>query len=75
MKAQLEEASGIFKEDDINIRHIKKVGCLKAEGKNGYQCDVDIDLDIKLPFIGFQKQSGIQSLRFVKTDNGWSVVQ
>lgn len=75
MKAQLKDSSGIFNEEDITINHIKKVGCTKAKDKAGYQCDIDIDVEIKLPFVGTQKQTGIQSIRFVNTDNGWSAVQ
>ncbi len=74
-KAQLEGSTGIFKEEDITIRHIKKIACSEAEGKSGYLCDVDIDLDIKLPFVGVQKQTGIQSFRFIKNDDGWNVVR
>lgn len=74
-KAQLEQSAGIFDEKDITIRYIKKIGCNKAEDKGGYLCDVDVDIDVKLPFVGTQNQKGVQSLRFVKTDNGWSVVQ
>ena len=47
IKAQLEESSGIFKEEDMTIRHIKKVGCNKAEDQSGYLCDVDIDVSVK----------------------------
>lgn len=75
IKSQLEQSSGVFKEGDINVRYIKKIGCHKAEEQGGYLCDVDIDVDLKLPFVGVQNQKGVQSLRFVRTDDGWSVVQ
>lgn len=75
IKSQLEQSSGVFKEGDINVRYIKKIGCNKAKEQGGYLCDVDIDVDLKLPFVGVQNQKGVQSLRFVRTDDGWSVVQ
>lgn len=75
IKAQLEQSNGMFDEEDITVRYIKKVGCSKAQEQGGYLCDVDIDLDVKLPFVGTQNQKGVQSLRFVKTDDGWNVVQ
>lgn len=74
-KAQLEQSAGMFDEQDITVHYIKKVNCNKAEGKGGYLCDVDVNIDVKLPFVGTQNQKGVQSLRFVKTDDGWNIVQ
>ena len=75
LKSQLEQSSGVFKEGDVKVRYIKKIGCNKVEEQGGYQCDVDIDVDLKLPFVGVQNQKGVQSFRFVKTVEGWNVVQ
>ena len=59
--SQLEQSSGMFNAEDIKVHHIKKVGCTKADEKSGYLCDVDVDIDVKLPFVGTQKQKGVQS--------------
>lgn len=74
LKSQLESSAGVLKEEDLTINSIKKIGCKEAEGSSGYNCDIDVDIDIKMPFIGKQKQKGVQTLRFVKTDEGWSAV-
>lgn len=75
IKIQLETTGDIFKEDDISINSIKKVGCSEAKDKPGYNCDIDVDIDIKMPLIGKQKQQGVQSIRFVETNNGWEAVR
>ena len=75
LKTQLKSTGGIFNEDDVSINSIKKIGCTEAKEKSGYHCDINVDIDIKMPFIGTQKQQGIQSLRLIKTDNGWEAAR
>ena len=49
----------------------KKIACKKADGYPGYRCDVEID--IESPLIGRTKQ--VDSVRLVKGDKGWQVMQ
>lgn len=74
LRSQIEASSDIFEEDDVNINSIRKVGCVELKETSGYNCDIEVDIDVDMPFVGKQKQQGIQTLRFIKTDQGWSAV-
>ena len=75
LELQLKSTAGIFNEDDISINSVKKIACTEGIEKSGYHCDINVDIDIKMPFIGTQKQQGIQSIRLVKTDSGWKTAR
>lgn len=75
LQSKVKDSSGAFSAEDIIVRHIKKLGCSEADGQNGYMCEVDVDIDVKLPFVGTQTQKGVQSLRFIESDEGWRLVQ
>lgn len=49
----------------------KKIGCAAAQGSAGYNCDIEIDAS--KPIIGRSQE--MVKLRFVKSDNGWVIVQ
>jgi hypothetical protein len=75
LQQQLSASSDVFKPEDVVVNAIKKVGCVAAEGSAGYQCDVDIDVVVTLPYVGEQHQQGVQSMRFVETETGWAAVE
>jgi hypothetical protein len=72
---QIERSAGLLNEDSVKINSIKKVGCVEAEGQQGYNCDVEVDIVVKVPFAGEQKQKGVNNFRLVETDDGWSLAQ
>lgn len=49
----------------------KKIGCAEAQGSVGYNCDIEIDAS--KPIVGRSQE--MVNLRFVKSDNGWIIVQ
>lgn len=53
------------------VHAVKKVGCAKAEGSAGFNCDVEVDATA--PIVGRSKQ--LQQLRFVKGEEGWQVAR
>lgn len=57
--------------DNYKIYSISKKSCVSAGDKAGYNCDVEIDAE--QPMIGRRKAT--QSLRFIHTDDGWTMTQ
>lgn len=53
------------------VHEVKKIGCAKAEGEAGFNCDVEVDMTA--PLMGRSKQ--MQKLRFVKADDGWRIAR
>ncbi len=52
------------------LHSLKKIGCKAAQGAEGYNCDVEID--IELPIFGRQKDT--TNVRLVKASDGWRVL-
>lgn len=49
---------------------LKKLACAKSEGASGYNCDVEMDVEM----LGMrQKNAG--NVRLVKGDDGWILMQ
>ena len=49
---------------------IKKLGCAKAEGNRGYNCDLQVDAEV----FGQRNKNGVK-VRFVKADDGWVLME
>lgn len=60
---------------DISIHSIKKLGCKEQNNKPGVLCDIDVNIDVTLPHIGKQNQSGVQPIRFILVDGKWKAVE
>ena len=73
-KELLAPAGGLISDDLLDnllpkIKEVKKINCVKASDKGGFNCDVEIV--IYSPLTGENKQT--QNIRFIKTDTGWRV--
>lgn len=67
-KESVAYANGFIPNDLVpKVKDVKKINCVKASDKGGFNCDVEIV--IFNPITGEIKQT--QNIRFIKTSSGW----
>jgi len=76
-KTQLDTVNAVFgafsgKEGGLSltIENVQKLACQKAEPQPGYNCDMIVHMKM-----GEHQQQQQQSARFVKSDQGWLIVE
>jgi hypothetical protein len=80
VRAELEKTNSVMKQlgsmlfgeaGGTQVHEVKRLDCAEARDAAGYNCDVEIDMTA--PLVGRSKS--VASLRFVKTTDGWRVVE
>ena len=63
-----EQAANLLGKSELHS--ITKLACKEADQTSGYNCDVEVDMSV--PLLGRSTQ--MRTRRFVKSDNGWVVI-
>lgn len=56
------------------VHSVKNLGCVAAQGANGYLCDVQTDVTVKMPFVGPMRKASTGKVRLVNVDGKWTIV-